>query len=99
MSLVACEAIGRDVGSLVISAAATVAAGTTSAEATRRASAIGREVAELAADGLVGTAAEIVDRLGELGDAGVTRVYLQVLDLQDLDHLDFIAREVVPQLG
>lgn len=95
----ACEAVGRDVGSLVVSAAATVAAGATSAEATRRASAIGREVAELASDGLVGTAAEIVDRLGELGDAGVTRVYLQVLDLQDLDHLDFIAREVVPQLG
>jgi hypothetical protein len=39
-----------------------------------------------------------VDRLGSLRDQGVERVYLQVLDLHDLDHLDLVAREVAPQL-
>jgi hypothetical protein len=29
----------------------------------------------------------------------MTRFYLQVLDLADLDHLDLIAAEVAPQLG
>jgi len=30
---------------------------------------------------------------------GASRVYLQVLDLADLDHLDLVAGEVAPQLG
>jgi hypothetical protein len=40
-----------------------------------------------------------VDRLGALADDGVECVYLQIMDLSDLDHLDFIAREVMPQLA
>ena len=43
--------------------------------------------------------AEVVDRLGRFAEAGATRVYLQVLDLSDLDHLELVAREVMPQLG
>lgn len=95
----ACEVIGRNPHELVYSVALVTAAGADEAEFTRRARAIGREPAELRAHGLAGTAAEVVDRLGALADAGAETVYLQVLDLHDLDHLDFIAREVVPQLG
>ena len=32
-------------------------------------------------------------------DAGAERVYLQILDLSDLDHLEFIASEVAPLLA
>jgi hypothetical protein len=69
------------------------------AEIARRADAIGREVAELRAHGVAGTPAEAVDILGWYAEAGAERVYLQVLDLSDLDHLDLVATEIAPQLG
>jgi hypothetical protein len=43
--------------------------------------------------------AEVVDVLGRYREVGASRVYLQVLDLADLDHLDLVAGEVAPQLG
>ena len=43
--------------------------------------------------------AEVVDRLGTWREqTGITRIYLQLLDLADLDHLELIAAEVAPQL-
>src|SRR5665647_3427779 len=54
--------------------------------------------AELRLQGVAGTVGEAVDRLGRLAELGVPRVYLQVLDLHDLDHLELVAREVLPQL-
>ncbi|PXA70334.1 LLM class F420-dependent oxidoreductase [Cryobacterium arcticum] len=95
----ACEAVGRDPQELVYSTALIAVAGADEAEFSRRAAAVGREPAELREHGLAGTASEVVDRLGALADDGVECVYLQIMDLADLDHLDFIAREVVPQLG
>ncbi len=95
----ACEAVGRNPAELVYSAAFVAAGGTTESDVGRRAAAIAREPAELREHGLAGTAAEIVDRLGALEADGVECVYLQMLDLNDLDHLDFFAREVVPQLA
>ena len=50
------------------------------------------------ANGVAGTPAEVVDRLGAFGELGAARAYLQVLDLADLDHLDLVASEVAPQL-
>ncbi|MGW2093701.1 LLM class F420-dependent oxidoreductase [Promicromonospora sukumoe] len=90
---------GREPGSIVQSVALVAAVGQDEAEFTRRAAAIGREPAELREHGIAGTVAEAVDRLKALEAEGVQRVYLQVLDLADLDHLDLIAREVRPQLG
>lgn len=63
-----------------------------------RAAAIGTDVAELRANGAAGTPAQVVDTLGRYAEAGAQRVYLQVMDLADLDHLDLVATEVVPQL-
>lgn len=94
----ALAAAGRERGSLVQSVALVAAVGSDEAEFTRRAAAIGREPAELREHGIAGTVAEAVDRLGALREAGVERVYLQVLDLQDLDHLDLVARDVATQL-
>jgi len=95
----ACEAIGRNPDDLVYSAAFVAAAGATEAEYARRAAAIGREPDELRQNGLAGTASEIVDRLGSLQEDGVETVYLQILDLADLEHLEFLAAEVVPHVG
>jgi F420-dependent oxidoreductase-like protein len=92
----ACQVTGR---SLVLSAAQIVCCGRDEAEVSRRAAAIGREPSELRENGLAGTPTELVDKLGRFAEAGATRVYLQVLDLSDLDHLELVAAEVAPQLG
>lgn len=94
----ACQAAGRDPGSLVYSAGQTVCCGRDEAELARRAAAIGWDLATQRADGLVGTPDEIVDRIGAFAELGATRIYLQVLDLHDLDHLELIASEVMPQV-
>ncbi len=94
----ACEAVGRDPDSLVWSNALTVCCGATDAEVARRADAIGYDVEELRAEGLAGTPDEIVQRIGEYAAAGSQRIYLQTLDLSDLDHLELVAAKVMPQL-
>ena len=74
-------------------------AGRDDAEIARRAAAIGREVDELRTNSpVVGTPAEIVDKLGAFVEAGVQRIYLQVLDMSDLEHVEFFAEQVAPRL-
>ncbi|MFC8799417.1 LLM class F420-dependent oxidoreductase [Promicromonospora sp. NPDC057138] len=90
---------GRGPESMVQSVALVAAVGQDEAELAKRAAAIGREPAELRKHGIAGTVAEVADRLKTLEAAGIQRVYLQILDLADLDHLDLIAREVRTQLG
>jgi len=50
-------------------------------------------------DGAAGSADETAATIRSYVDAGADRIYLQVLDLADLDHLDFIAHEVAPLLA
>jgi F420-dependent oxidoreductase-like protein len=96
----ALQEAGRASDDIVYSAAFVVCAGRNDAEISRRAEAISREVDELRTNSpLVGTPAEIVDRLGPFIEAGVQRVYLQLLDQSDLDHLELFATEVVRQLA
>jgi F420-dependent oxidoreductase-like protein len=94
----ACHAAGRDPASLVYSAGQVVCCGRTEAEVSRRAATIGRDIVELEGSGLAGSPGRIVDKLGRFAQAGVSRMYLQVLDLHDLDHLQLIAAEVMPQV-
>jgi F420-dependent oxidoreductase-like protein len=95
----ACEEVGRDPRSLALSAAIVVCCGREEAEAERRAAAIGRDLAELRAHGAAGTPDEVVARCRAYADAGASTLYLQVLDLSDLDHLSLIASEVLPALA
>ncbi|NLA35670.1 MAG: LLM class F420-dependent oxidoreductase [Actinobacteria bacterium] len=92
----ACEAIERDPATLVTSAALVVCVGTDDAEIARRAAAIGREVDELKVNGICGTPAEAIERIASWGAEGAERIYLQVLDLADLDHIRLIAEQVMP---
>jgi F420-dependent oxidoreductase-like protein len=95
----ACGEIGRPHGDLIVSMPGTTAVGATDADARRRAEATGRDLSSLRdGGGFAGTAAEVVDRIGLLGEMGFSRIYFQVMDLHDLDQLEFLAREVVPQL-
>ena len=67
--------------------------------ADRVSGAIGRQPAELRENGVAGTPDEVAAGLRSWRDVGAERVYLQVLDLADLDHLDIVASEVAPLLG
>ena len=82
-----CGEHGRAPGTLVHSAAQVACLGRDEATVRRRAAAIGRDPAELRANGVAGTPEEVRERVGRLTEVGVQRLYLQVLDLQDLDHL------------
>ncbi|CAJ63443.1 MULTISPECIES: LLM class F420-dependent oxidoreductase [Frankia] len=93
-------AAGRDPADLVYSTSNVVVCAKSDAELARRAERIGREVDELRTNGFVGTPEEILAKLATFGPdgAGASRIYLQVLDLADLDHLDLIAAEVLPHV-
>ena len=95
----ACAAIGRDPAELAYSAAQVVCCGRTVDEVERRAAAIGRDVDELRRAGLAGSPAEIVDKLGAFAAMGTQRVYLQVLDLADVDHIALVGDLVLSQVA
>jgi len=94
----ACAAAARDPASMIFTAAQTVCCGKDDAELRRRAAATGRDLAALRADAIAGSPAEVVDRIGQFGEAGAAAIYLQVLDLDDLGHLELLAAEVLPQV-
>ncbi|MFE6738292.1 LLM class F420-dependent oxidoreductase [Streptomyces tubercidicus] len=95
----AAEAAGRKGDELVYSNALVACVGKDDAEVARRAAAIGRDVDELKANGLAGSPAEVVDKIGRYAAIGASRVYLQMLDLDDLDHLELISTRVQSQLS
>ncbi|GAA3784365.1 LLM class F420-dependent oxidoreductase [Streptomyces coacervatus] len=94
----AAEEAGRS-DDLICSNALVVCVGKDEQEVARRAAAIGREVDELRANGLAGTPSEVVDKIGRYAEIGARRLYLQVLDLTDLDHLELISAQVQSQLS
>jgi F420-dependent oxidoreductase-like protein len=94
----ACEAAGRYPASMTYSVAQTVCCGKDEAEFRRRAAAIGWEPDTFREAGIGGTPGQVAARIGEYAEIGAERVYLQVLDLQDLDHLALIASDVAPQV-
>jgi F420-dependent oxidoreductase-like protein len=95
----ACAAAGRHESSMIYSVAQTVCCGRSGAEVRARAEAAGRDLAELRGSGLAGSPGEIAAKIGEFAAIGAERVYLQVLDLGDLDHLELIAAEVLPAVA
>ncbi|WP_079406402.1 LLM class F420-dependent oxidoreductase [Streptomyces sp. 3211] len=94
----AAEEAGRKADDLRCSNALVVCVGKDDAEVARRAAAIGRDVDELKANGLAGSPAEVVEKIGAYGAIGSSRIYLQLLDLDDLDHLELISAQVLAQL-
>ena len=94
----ACGGADRDPADLVYSVAQVVCCGESDDVLQRRAEAIGREPDQLRADGLAGSPPEVVDKITRFAELGCDRVYLQVLDLHDLEHLDLLAAEVMPHV-
>ncbi|MEV5769222.1 LLM class F420-dependent oxidoreductase [Micromonospora sp. NPDC052213] len=97
----ACDRAGRadsGRGPLTLSAGILVAIGRTDADAQRRAAPLHVKSALPPEDPVVGSPAQLVDRIGEFAAIGATRVHLRLIDLADLDHLELIAAEVLPRL-
>jgi alkanesulfonate monooxygenase len=92
----ACDVIDRDPESIIRSAALVVCCGQNSADVERRASNIGRDVDELSTNGLAGLPTQIVEKIHVYGELGITRIYLQILDMNDLEHVGLIASDVLP---
>jgi F420-dependent oxidoreductase-like protein len=94
----ACEDVGRDPDELVYSNALVLCCGATEDDVRRRAAAIGQDVDDLRQNQLAGTPAELVDRIGQFAELGAQRMYLQTLDVDDLEHIELVAAEVMPQV-
>ena len=96
----ACSEIGRDPDDITLSVAHMLCCGTSEADLARRAADARQTVDGMrAAQAFVGSPAELVDRIGRFAEAGASRMYLQLNDVADLDHLDLVSSEVAPQLG
>ena len=97
-----CDEEERDARTLKLSAALPTVVASTPADLERRCAAVGIDPAQAGAAAesnvLVGTPAQVVEKLGRLRDVGADRVYLQCVDMTDLEHLDLIAAEVLPHL-
>jgi alkanesulfonate monooxygenase SsuD/methylene tetrahydromethanopterin reductase-like flavin-dependent oxidoreductase (luciferase family) len=85
--------------SVTLSAGIVVALGRTDQEAQRRAAPLHVPSALPPEDPVVGAPDALVQRIGEFAAIGATRVHLRVIDMSDLDHVELIASQVLPQVG
>lgn len=93
-----CERHDRDPRSLVLSVALTVCCWTNEVEMRHRLRAVGQHDATMRDIGLFGTPDQVVERILNYSAVGAERIYLQILDLKDVDHLRLLAAEVVPKV-
>ena len=94
----ACQAIGRDPQTLRLSTVQTLCAGASEADLVRRAEAIGSTHEELSG-ALVGDGDRLREQIAAFADVGVERIYVEIIDLADLDQLEFFATEVFQLRG
>ncbi|MGI8416133.1 MAG: LLM class F420-dependent oxidoreductase [Nakamurella sp.] len=93
----ACAAIGRDPNTLRLSTVQTPCIGATAADRERRAAAIGTPSGERVG-ALTGDASDVARQLHEFAEVGVDRIYLELLDLDDIAQLEYFANDVIPML-
>ena len=95
----ACETAERDPATLKLSVALRTIVGTDDAEIERRVAAIGQTRAQFDnGANLIGTPAQIADKVERLRALGAERVYFQLLDLRDVAHADLVGSELLPLL-
>jgi F420-dependent oxidoreductase-like protein len=95
----ACRDAGRDPHSLRLSVVQTLACGPDEASARARAARIGRDLEDMRARDAGGTPPELIARLSGWANRGVARVYLQLLDIDDIEQVELVGSEVLPALA
>ncbi|MDG4820460.1 TIGR03560 family F420-dependent LLM class oxidoreductase [Asanoa sp. WMMD1127] len=91
-----CDRLGRP--PVRRSVCVSVAVGRDAATVERRAAVL-RPPVRGAGSGCYGSVDEVVDHLGQFAAIGAGCAYLRIADLADLDHLDLLAAEVLPQVA
>ena len=94
----ACTAQGRDPVEVTMSGVLIACCGSSEGEVARRAAAIGLPLAQLYGAGATGSPAQVITRCRQGQAAGAETLYLQIRDLEDLDHIRLIGEEVLPTL-
>lgn len=94
----ACEQIGRDPATLRTSVALPTVVASNDADYLRRLAAIGANADTFAEVNIAGSPDAAVEKILRLRELGADRVYLQLVDLRDLDHVELVAAEVLPHL-
>ena len=87
---------GRPADSMVYSVGQVVVVGEDEAQFADRAARVARRPEDLRVQGVAGTIDEALTRIGEFAAIGATRMYLQFLDLPDLEHLELIGEQILP---
>ncbi|GAA2027396.1 LLM class F420-dependent oxidoreductase [Agromyces tropicus] len=95
----ACERIDRDPATMRLSVALPTVVATDDAIYRRRLEEIDADPGTFADVNIAGSPTRVVEQLGRLADLGADRVYLQLVDVRDLDHVELIAAEVLPHVG
>ena len=93
------EARGRDPETMTFSLLTVVCCGRNDEEIARRATTIGQSVDTSSTQYVGGRPDEVVEKLQRCEELGVTRVYLYLVDIHDLDHLALLAEEVLPSVS
>jgi F420-dependent oxidoreductase-like protein len=91
----ASERVGRAASGrkpIRFSATGTIFCGRTEAEAAQRANQAGANIDKARSDGFYGTPEQIAERVNAYREIGASRLFLQLPDLHDVDHVDAIAR-------
>jgi F420-dependent oxidoreductase-like protein len=88
---------GRDPASMNYSVTRTVFCGRNDSQIAQRASVI--DPIPILRDTVIsGSPARLADSIAQFAEAGIQTIYLRILDLHDLDQLELIATEVMPQV-
>lgn len=94
----ACEQIGRDPATLRTTVALPTVVATDDTDYLRRLAAIGADPDTFAEVNIAGSPDAAIEKLLRLRELGADRVYLQLVDLRDLEHLELVAEAVLPHV-
>jgi alkanesulfonate monooxygenase len=94
----ACLSMGRTPTSLIRSAVLVLCCGEDATQVQRRAEKLGG-IPDDTSHWLLGTPDQVVATMERYGELGISRLYLQVMDLHDLDHVRLVAESVLPRVA
>ncbi|HEX3830596.1 MAG TPA: TIGR03560 family F420-dependent LLM class oxidoreductase [Solirubrobacteraceae bacterium] len=91
--------LGRDPSDLRLSIVIPrVCVGVDEAEVRRRLRILGPPIGAIPDQGLAGSPAYVAERLAEWIDAGADRIYIHLLDVDDVEHVRLLGEQIAPSL-
>jgi F420-dependent oxidoreductase-like protein len=91
--------LGRDPADLRLSIVIPrVCVGVDEADVRRRLRTLGPPVGAIPDQGMTGSPSHVAERLAEWANAGADRIYIHLLDVDDVEHIRLLGEEVAPRL-